>query len=149
ELEYCSAQSFFFKRPCDVLFFQDGRAEVSLCSEIEETKDLMGIPSHIRISLNGILQGLFQDKDLKPVNDYTIPLDKGEAKLIELISSGEFKSVTAKVLKGEINTIESVEQLDVDVNISHRKMVASNQDVKMKYRDGKTQYAESTKYYKP
>ncbi len=154
ELQFYSALAFFQKRPCEVLVFNHTEgdvgtvAEVATQYEIEETKrNQGGLPLHISITLNGLVQSIFPDKDLRPLYDNWVDLDEKEAEVLSKIKTGDYEEVALSLENGKVVKLKGKSRRNKN-KLHELQKEGGDQDLIVKMRNGKISHLEQTKIEK-
>ncbi|WP_222982968.1 MerR family transcriptional regulator [Flagellimonas meishanensis] len=109
-LEMFVVQTLSNPKPIYLVVLSDGSGEVNFKWNIESTKEIGLIGSHISISLVEKIRKLFPSIP----NSFTtkeIAVDEAEADLLVMLRSGLFKTIVTKTKDGKINRIEAEEIL--------------------------------------
>lgn len=135
-LEYCAFLGLIEKVPLTLIVFSDGS-----CAPIryEEYKLNMinGIPDHISINLNRILQEFFPNDDLSPEFYLDFPLEQNELMLLDYIRSTKCGQITINYKGGKMERLESVERVDAGKRLSEILKENKYQKIEVIQKDGK------------
>ena len=101
--------------------------------------------THTRVSITGIIKEFMADKDLAQFRITHLPLlEDQEARLLELIHSGEYKSVKINFRDRKMKSLELVKNQTVAKRIVDVLAEAKYQDIVIKTHDGKVAMVENT-----
>jgi len=136
-LEFFVVSALAYKDPVLILIFDTGYAEPVYLDEYIANMETFGLQSHVHINLNAILQEMYPDKDLSPVDQNTMKLSDEEMELFFLIRTGEYEQLTVKQQDGRIELIEGTQTEKPDQRITEILGKGEWQDISLKQRDGK------------
>jgi DNA-binding transcriptional MerR regulator len=136
-LEHFVVSALVYKHPVMILVFDTGWAEPVFLDEYIANLETFGLQPHVHINLNSILQAMYPDKDLSPVDGNTVQLSDEEMELLLLIRTGEYEQLTVKQQDGRIELIEGTQTEKPDQRITEILGKGEWQDISLKQRDGK------------
>lgn len=146
EFEFYTALALFQKVPVEVLVFKDGTAEVATSFEIIDSREGFGLPTYISIPINGILQSIYKELNLKPIYDtHWRDLDEKEVVILDKMKSGDYDEITLIMQEEEIK-IKATNRKKRDLYKIQNE--GGDQDILVKMRNGKISHIEQNKIEK-
>jgi len=126
------------KRPCLIIVFEDGSADIGLFSEYKARIELIGgLKSHLIINLNDIVQEIFSTKDITPKYTSGTELNTEELSLMLAIRSGNYKSIKIRFKDKSIKLLELEKEETTQKRINQILKENNYQDIQLTQSDGK------------
>jgi DNA-binding transcriptional MerR regulator len=102
--------------PIKMVVFADGGAEVAANYEYMETLKEKDLPSHIIVNINGIINHVLPDVNLKAnYEEYEgIQLSREENEIIAFMRMGEYEKIEIRYKEGKPDIIEGTQRLETE-----------------------------------
>lgn len=130
--------AFFFKEPCYILFYPDGKVALATFDEYNLSDGLSEVDSFISVNLNRLIQRIYPNKDLAAKFKHKLDLSPEEMQLLLFVRTGNFDTITVKRKDGKIDLIEATETLSADVRLTEIIKEQDYQNIEIKTSEGKT-----------
>lgn len=110
-LEFYTAFVLAQRLPVVLLVFKDGVTIPVSFTQYKVAKETAGIPNHVQITLNDLIQGMVPELDLSPVHQFEMLLGVDEMELLAFLRVGEYEKVEVRYKNGKIDIIEGMERI--------------------------------------
>ena len=145
---YSLIYSLSTRIPVSLIFFSDGICALFIshpapnCDPVYLKK--LNIDSHVRVSISKIIRDfLMEDKFVYLLEEIPL-LEKSEIRLLELVNSGNYESITIRFKDRKIKVLEMKKAIDVRKKIVDILNENSYQDITIKVHKGITTFIENT-----
>jgi DNA-binding transcriptional MerR regulator len=135
-LEYCAFIGIIEKIPLTLIVFSDGSC-APITYEEYKLNMINGIPDHMCIRLNNILQKFFPGENLSPEFLVDFHLEQNELVLLDYLRSSNCEHITIHYKGGKMERLESLERVDNKKRISEILKENKYQNIEMIQKDGK------------
>ena len=109
-LEFYTAFVIAQKMPVIIMIFKSGIAIPVSQTQYNVAKQTVGVPNHVQVKLNELIQGMVPELDLKPAHKAELPLDVDEMELLAFLRFADYEKVEIKYKDGKIDMIEGTER---------------------------------------
>jgi DNA-binding transcriptional MerR regulator len=135
-LEYCAFLGLVEKAPLTLIVFPDGSCAPIIYEEYKLNM-INGIPDHICINLNKILQNFFQNDDLSPIFLLDFKLAHNELMFLDYLRSSKYEQIIIHYKNGKAERLESLERINVNKKIAEVMRQDKYQNIEVTLKDAK------------
>ena len=136
-LEFCTVLALTDKVPIYLIIFKDGS-----CAPITyydyKLNISTGIPDHISVNVNRIVQRLYPESDLSPFFVSDFHLTPEQIALFEFIESSNYEKITVTYKNGKMDLLEGLERVDASKKLVEVLKENKYQKIECNVQDGKT-----------
>lgn len=110
-MEYYTSCAYILLEHVFLIVFSDGFAIPLTYSEYQNALKSNWIRNHVQISLNEIIQKIFQDSNLVPRYKNEALISPEEFEVLHMIRTGNFEEMKIRFINGSIYLLEGIEDL--------------------------------------
>ncbi len=137
-LEFYTAFIIAQKMPVLLLVFKDGITLPVSFTQYKVAKQTGGMPNHMQISLNDIIQGMVPELDLKPVHKPEMPLDFDEVELLAFLRMDHYEKVEIQYSSGKMEVLQGMQRMEINARIGDVIRQHKYQKIEVVVNDGKS-----------
>jgi hypothetical protein len=136
-MEYYTSCAYILLEDVFLIVFSDGFAIPLTYSEYQNALKLNWIRNHVQISINEIIQKIFQDPNLEPRYKDEASITPQEFEVLHMIRTGNFEEIKIRFVNGSIYLLEGIEDLSRVAKIEGIIREGSYQDLEVKQENGR------------
>lgn len=136
-MEYYTSCAYILLEDVFLIVFSDGFAIPLTYSEYQNALKLNWIRNHVQISINEIIQKIFQDPNLEPRYKDEASITPQEFEVLHMIRTGNFEEIKIRFVNGSIYLLEGIEDLSRVAKIEGIIRKGRYQDLEVKQENGR------------
>lgn len=135
-MEYYTSCAYILLEDVFLIVFSDGFAIPLTYSEYQNALKSNWIRNHMQISINEIIQKIFQDLNLEPRYKDEASITSQEFEVLHMIRTGNFEEIKIRFANGSIYLLEGIEDLSRIAKIGDIIREGNYQDLEVKQENG-------------
>lgn len=136
-IEYYASCAYILLEHVFLIVFSDGFAIPLTYSEYKDALKANWIKNHVQISINDIIQKIFQDQKLVPRYKNEALITPQEFEVFHMIRTGNFEEIKIRFVNRSIYLLESTEDLTGMTKIEDIIRKGNYQDLEVKQENGR------------
>lgn len=136
-MEYYTSCAYILLEDVFLIVFSDGFAIPLTYSEYQNALKLNWIRNHVQVSINEIIQKIFQDPNLEPRYKDEASITPQEFEVLHMIRTGNFEEIKIRFANGSIYLLEGIEDLSRVAKIGDIIREGNYQDLEVKQENGR------------
>lgn len=135
-MEYYTSCAYILLEHVFLIVFSDGFAIPLTYSEYQNALKSNWIRNHVQVSVNEIIQKIFQDPNLAPRYKNEALISPEEFEVLHMIRTGNFEEMKIRFTNGSIYLLEGIENLNGIAKVEDIIRDGNYQDLEVKQENG-------------
>ncbi len=136
-MEYYTSCAYILLEDVFLIVFSDGFAIPLTYTEYQNALKLNWIRNHVQLSINEMIQKIFQDPNLESRYKDEASITPQEFEVLHMIRTGNFEEIKIRFANGSIYLLEGIEDLSRVAKIGDIIREGNYQDLEVKQENGR------------